>query len=170
MNIGHIADLPDSQVNAELDRKLCDLLHACFAEDGFSVFAQKRYNHQQPAHRWLIDKGTHLAAHLAVHEKTCCVADECKTFIGIADVCVGKPYRGHGLVKAMLAKAEQRYVHVDFSILLGEIEIYGSSGYCHAANVRFPDTRPEARRGALVKCLSASEWPNEEVVIRGPDF
>ncbi|MEE9319270.1 MAG: GNAT family N-acetyltransferase [Granulosicoccus sp.] len=170
MQLGEIVELPDSQVDDHLDLKLRRLLHGCFSEHGFFSFEDKRYNHEQPSYRWLIDQGSHLAAHLAVHEKSFHLAHGSRSFIGIAEVCVAKPYRGHGLVKAMLALAEKHYAHVDYSILLGEIGIYKSSGYFYAANVIFPDTSPEPVRGALVKCLSASEWPDESVNIPGPGF
>ena len=170
MQPGSIVERPDSQVDDQLDLKLRRLLHDCFSEHGFFGFRDKRYNHEPPSHRWLIDQGSHLAAHLAVHEMSLRLAHETRTFIGIAEVCVAKPYRGQGLVRAMLALAEQRYAHVDYSILLGEVGIYKSSGYVHVDNISFPDTLPEPVHGAMIKCLGASEWPVEEIVIPGPGF
>lgn len=164
---GLISHLRDAAVDAELDAKLRHILNICFDPP---PPAGQRFFNEMPSYRFFLDKGDHLAAHLAVHEKRLHVGDREKAFIGIAEVCVLPPYRGRGLVKRLLKEAEAQFPGVAYSMLLGDAEVYGSSGYTPVQNVIFPDVSPEPSLYVLVKLLGSETWPYEAVTIAGSTF
>lgn len=164
MEMGYLSD---AAVDGALDARLRDLLSLCFGE----AFRNKRYCFEMPQHRWLAYEGAELAAHLAVHEKILCHQGGELPFMGVAEVCVAPPFRGRGLVRALLAHAEARFAGLPFAVLLGKLEVYRSSGYRPAASVYFPDKDPRRPNPyALVKPLGAAPWPSGRVEIAGPPF
>jgi predicted N-acetyltransferase YhbS len=162
-----ITYLPDEAVDEALDAELRTLLTRCFG----GAFRSKRYHFEMPQHRWLAFDEDALAAHVAVHDKTFACGERAVPFIGVAEVCVAPPYRGRGLVKALLKEAEAHFRKGPFAILLGDLKVYGSSGYRPVHNVYFPfedATKPQP--GVLVKPLRSEVWPEGRVTIEGPLF
>ena len=169
MNLA-IRYLLDAQVDDDMDIHLCGLLHACFSEHGVETFKLKRYYHELPKHRWIIEDKGELVAHLAAHEKTFTHEGKEHAFLGIAEVCVAKTHRGHGLVKAMLKQLEKDFPSFNYAILLGDKGVYGSSGYKAASNVYFPDISTEASEDVMVKCFNSFTWPTGNIEIEGKSF
>lgn len=159
--------LPDEQVDETLDAELRTLLSLCFGKE----FEHKRYAYEMPPHRWLVrDKGV-LVAHVAVHDKTFQSGEKRVPFLGVAEVCVAPNYRGRGLVKIMLRHAEARLGSVPFAVLLGDPEVYGSSGYRTVGNVYFPhEGTGQPNTGVMVKALRSQLWLAGKVTIEGPPF
>ena len=150
MNEPEITYIKDSDVDASLDLNLRQLISFCFKQ---SPLMDKRYFNEPPQHRWfVVDENDQLAAHLAVHEKVFSVENREEAFIGIAEVCVTPQQRGRGLVKMLLAQAETHFPAIDYSILLGDEKIYGSSHYLKTNNVFLPDVSEEPSPDVLVKC------------------
>ena len=162
-----IAPIADCRVDARLDRLLRELLRSSFDD---VCFDGRRFANETPSRRFLIDLGTHVAAHLAVHEKLLHTESGARGFIGIAEVCVAPAYRGRGLVSSLLASAESEYAHLDHTLLLGEAAIYGSSGYRPLEGVRWPDDPGAATGSLLGKHLAAQQWPVGARRIHGPRF
>ena len=162
----HITYLHDDDVDAALDLKLRQLISTSFEQ---TPLMDKRYFNEMPQHRWIVKAGDELAAHLAVHEKVFRVKDREEPFIGIAEVCVAQSYRGQGLVRKLLAQAEA-FFELDYSILLGDERVYGSSHYFRVHNIIFPDVSAEPRDDVLVKCLNAKPWFQQIATISGPTF
>ena len=159
--------LPDSLVDRALDAELRTLLNFCFG----SAFADKRYCYEMPEHRWLVRDDYELVAHLAVHDKVFYHNGKPVPFLGIAEVCVAPSHRGRGLVGAMLRAAEAQLNTVPFAILLGNPEVYSSSGYHVVENVYLPSRDAEKPNpDAMIKALSSGAWPTGKVVIEGPPF
>ncbi len=159
--------LPDAEVDEKLDRTLRTLLTVCFGK----IFRDKRFCFEMPPHRWLAWEQGEVVAHLAVHEKTFQQEGHTVPFIGVAEVCVAPPYRGRGLVKAMLKEAEAHLADHSFAVLLGDPQVYGSSGYQPVVNVYFPAKDGERPNpDALVKALGRNPWPEGRVVIAGSPF
>lgn len=159
--------LADREVDSALDRKLRALLHLCFGE----AFENKRYCFEMPPHRWLVYNSNDITAHLAIHEKVFEAEGKQEAFIGVAEVCVAPPYRGQGLVRKMLKDAEAHFPNMNFSILLGDRGIYGSSGYTPVNNVYLPFKNAALPdRDVLVKRLGSEPWPEGKVIIEGPPF
>lgn len=164
----HLRYIMDADVDNVLDEKLRMLLSKCFIHD--PIFKNRRFFHVPPKHRWIIEINEELGAHLAVHELEF-EADGRKTpFIGIAEVCVAPDYRGRKLVSLMLSHAERINPAIKYSILLGNPDIYGSSGYRKASNVYFPDVSDKPCESALIKCLKEDPWPEYKVIIKGLNF
>lgn len=151
--------LLDEAVDQALDAKLRALLSLCFGNG----FKHKRYAFEMPSHRWLVQEKDELVAHLAVHEKTFQSDGKSTPFMGVAEVCVAPSHRGHGLVKAMLREAETHLSKAPFAILLGDQEVYESSGYRSVDNVYFSFEN-------AAKPLDSSPWPQGKAVIEGPPF
>lgn len=159
--------LPDEAVDGALDAELRAWFHLCFG----AAFKHKRYYFEMLQHRWLVRaKGT-LTAHLAVHDKTFESGHKVIRFIGLAEVCVAPPYRRRGLVKALLRAAEAPFSEIPFAVLLGDLEVYGSSGYRPVGNVYFPFAdAANPQSGVLVKPLGSEAWPQGKVIVAGPLF
>ncbi len=159
--------LLDEAVDQVLDAELRALLSPCFG----GGFEHKRYAFEMPRHRWLVREKGGVVAHLAVHDKTFWNGGKTVPFVGVAEVCVAPSHRGRGLVKAMLREAEAHFSGVPFAILLGDREVYGSSGYRPVGNVYLPfENAAEPKAGVLMKPLGSSLWPQGKVVIEGPPF
>lgn len=159
--------LPDAAVDGALDAELRALLSLCFGVE----FKNKRYAFEMPPHRWLVREEDEVVGHLAVHEKTFECDGISVPFIGIAEVCVAPSHRGRGFVRAMLGEAERHFNAVQFAILLGDPEVYGSSGYRPVGNVYLPfKDAAKPNPDVLVKPLGSRLWPQGAVVIEGPPF
>ncbi len=70
----------------------------------------------------------------------------------------------------MLREAERHFRVVPFAILLGDPEVYGSSGYRPVGNIYLPFKNAEPNPVVLVKPLGSRLWPQSAVVIEGPPF
>ena len=173
-----ITYLHDSMVDAEIDRKIRDLLTACFLKAESDVFRHRRYYKEPYPNRWVIrDDRQKFVAHIGVHEKVIQAPTGLHRFGGIAEVCVHPDARGRGYVKAMLAVihswlAERGF---EFSVLFGDPEVYGSSGYTVVKNLvmDIDPTSPDSPREpvtAMVRPLSESTWPDGEVYLPGLHF
>ena len=91
-------------------------------------------------------------------------------FLGIAEVCVARTYRGRGFVKAMLKQLEQDFPNFNYAILLGDKGVYSSSGYKTVSNVYFPDVSTKANEDVMVKCFNNFTWPTGIIEIKGMSF
>ena len=170
--------LPDSTIDAEIDQQIRDLLTTCFTKDEDGVFRSRRYWKEPYPNRWIIrENQDNLAAHVGVHEKEVRAGARRYRFGGIAEVCVHPDHRGKGYVKAMLAVihpwlAQEGFT---FSILFGDSDVYGSSGYTGIENLYMstdpdaPDS-PHEPQTAMVRPLGDINWPEGVVSLLGPHF
>ena len=166
----------DKDVSEEINNKLIKILSICFPDQ--PVFQGQRFYKELPQYRWYCEIENEIVAHTALHEKVV------KTDIGdikiggIAEVCVHPKYRGKGLVKKMLEKANKYSINqgYKFSVLYGEEKVYKSSGYVTIYNeVRYLDHvsgewKVEEAKDAMVKKLSNLDWPEGLIDINGPTF
>ncbi len=162
--------LPDAAVDEAMDLKLRKLLHACFSENESNDFEHKRYYHELPRHRWIIEADDALIAHVAAHEKRFSTQATIHAFLGIAEVCVAKAHRGKGFVKAILKKLELDFPEFTYAILLGDEQVYGSSGYETVSNIYFPEVSDTPSNDTMVKCFRGASWPKDRVTIEGVTF
>jgi Predicted acetyltransferase len=160
--------IEDIYVDSILDQKIRTILSKCFSYE--PRFATQRYANDLPKHRWYIEDGPEIVAHLAAHEKEFIINQQRVGFIGIAEVCVIPEYRGKKLVQCLLEKAESICPEYEYSILLGEPQYYSSSGYFQVGNISLTRDIHNAASHAMVKCLHGSAWPAEAVVIEGLPF
>ena len=135
MNVEYIRD---SDVDADLDRRLRDLLSICFTKPGDEVFRERRYFKEHPAHRWFVrDEEERVIAHVALHEKVVVSSSQDISVGGIVQVCVHPEFRGQGFVRKLLAKVHDwlRLEGYRFSLLFGDHRVYTSSGYVSVTNL-----------------------------------
>ncbi|MEX2382278.1 MAG: GNAT family N-acetyltransferase [Opitutales bacterium] len=173
-------DMPylyDPAIDDDLDAELRALLCLCFPG---TMFERKRYNAELPAHRWILqDSFGRIVAHVAAHDKRIGLPDGETRAGGIAEVCVHPDHRGQGHVKRLMHEAHDwmRQENIPFSILVGEMRVYGSQGYRPATNpLRFFDV--PVRRWVTRPCdyflvlpLGGQAWPETGAVdLRGPLF
>lgn len=170
--------IKDAEVDAELDRKLRQLLSICFSKPGDEVFKSRRYYKEPPVHRWYIGgENDNLIAHTALHEKIVVSSHQKIPIGGIAEVAVHPEFRGRGLVRRLLNEAHDwlRLNHYPFSLLFGNPQVYASSGYVTFSNllVENKSTAGVIRwepTEVMVCCLSEMEWPAQPVSLQGPIF
>ncbi len=170
--------IKDSDVDAELDLRLRELLSLCFIKPGDEVFRDRRYFRECPAHRWLIyDDGHCLIAHAAMHEKTVASSGKEIPIGGIAEVCVHPEFRGQGLVRRLLAECHHwlRAHGYAFAILFGDPKVYSSSGYVLISNllqeIKTQDGKVNWQPVAAMVCeLGENRWPRQPVYLQGPTF
>ena len=166
--------IKDSDVSDSLDLKLRHLLSHCFVQNNDSeIFSQQRYYNDMPQHRYILWAGDQLAAHIAVHDKQVQINEIAVPICGIAEVCVTAEYRKQGLVKNLLDK-----IHLDrlaqgdaFSVLFGDVEVYGSSGYKSVNNLKALNTDCvwTVTGHTMVRPLN-QHWPVSEVKLVGIPF
>ncbi len=181
--------LHDNNVTAKQDLQLRELLSICFTKPEDSVFLDRRYFNEIPMHRWIIkDDSGRIIAHTAVHEKEVYINPETTRsdtihpvtirFGGIAEVSVHPDFRGRGYVREML-KDVHRFLTAEnfpFAILLGDANIYTSSGYFIVTNIFQNVTDKDGKEnrkqvgGTMVKQLGKTTWTEEEVTLPGPVF
>lgn len=170
--------LPDSTVDADIDRQIRDLLTTCFIKAEDDVFHHRRYFKEPYPNRWIIrDDEMALVAHVGVHEKKIQAPGQTHRFGGIAEVCVHPDHRGQGYVKAMLAVIHPWLTErgFEFAVLFGDPEVYGSSGYTVVDNLimdvdpKSPDS-PREPVTAMVRPLGKAAWPDGEVYLPGLHF
>ncbi|MGX9415843.1 GNAT family N-acetyltransferase [Vibrio sp. WJH972] len=164
----------DSDVSETLDQQLRELLSLCFVSgNDEEIFKKQRYYNDMPQHRYMLWQGDELAAHIAVHEKQVIIDEQPSAICGIAEVCVHPKYRKLGLVKRLLKE-----VHLDrtqrgdaFSILFGDEEVYGSSGYQCIHNLKALNPNQEWTVTGHTMVLSLNkQWPSIEVKLVGIPF
>ena len=173
-----ITALPDSTIDAEIDREIRDLLTTCFINAEDDVFSRRRYFKEPYPNRWIIRDGQQaLVAHVGVHEKEIQARTGTHRFGGIAEVCVHPDTRGRGYVRAMLTVIHPWLAKrgFEFGVLFGDPEVYGSSGYTVVDNLfmnadpQLPDS-PRRAVTAMVRPLSEAAWPDGEVYLPGLKF
>ena len=168
--------LPDHRVDASLDLELRGLLSVCFTKPQDVVFRERRYFHEQPAHRWLArDPEGRLVGHIAVHEKRVESAEGVFRAGGVAEVCVHPDARGQNLAMRLLevvhaGMAERGFA---YSMLFGDRSIYEACGYFKPGNAFTgpgPDGAWVPAPDLKVKLTSGHAWPTGEVRVPGPTF
>jgi predicted N-acetyltransferase YhbS len=173
-----ITYLPDSTIDADIDRQIRALLTTCFTKAEDDIFHHRRFFKEPYPNRWVIhDDRPALVAHIGVHEKEIQTSGKTHRFGGIAEVCVHPDYRGKGYVKAMLAIVHPWLAKrgFEFAVLFGDPDIYGSSGYTEVDNLtmdvdpELPDS-PREPVTAMVLALGKAAWPEGEVYLPGPHF
>lgn len=170
--------VPDRDVDAEMDRALRKLLTTCFTKKQDVVFRHRRYFVDPYPHRWVIrDPGGRLVAHTGVHEKCVVAADRVYRVGGIGEVCVHPDCRGRGYVKLMMNTIHEFLTEreFDFSILFGDQDVYGSSGYRPVSNLYVaekPNAKPNERKAVtgLIRELGDRPWPETDVILLGKKF
>jgi predicted N-acetyltransferase YhbS len=174
-----IERLSSAEIDAELDRQLRDLLCLAYGQPAAAVFALQRYYHEPPQWHWIMRDGAgRPMAHAAVHEKTIGTPQGDIEVAGIGEVCVHPHHRGHGhvrhLLAAMHAHLEKGPAH--FAILMGNPQIYTSSGYVLVKNKFLyrdgerGNWREEYFNHAMVRPLGERPWPQGRIDLRGPSF
>ncbi|MGF1694437.1 GNAT family N-acetyltransferase [Vibrio lamellibrachiae] len=166
--------IEDHKVTEELDQKLRSLLSASFVNGQDSeVFSRQRFYNEPPQHRYMIWNEEELVAHVAVHDKQVLINDEAHSICGIAEVCVHSDYRKQGLVKRLLDNIHQdRTERGDaFSVLFGDVEVYGSSGYECKSNITvFNPEKEWVAAGKVMAYALNQSWPEGEVKLIGIPF
>jgi predicted acetyltransferase len=160
--------IKDADVDGVLDEKIRTILSRCFTHE--PRFKTQRFYNILPKHRWIIEVNGEVVAHLAAHELELEADGRKPAFIGIAEVCVIPEYRGRRLVSLMLSNAESINPAINYSILLGNPDIYKSSGYNSVSNVYFPDVSDKPCEAVMVKLLKGEPWPEGNVIIKGLHF
>jgi hypothetical protein len=164
----------DSDVDEVLDSKLREVLSLCF--DYQPVFKTQRFCEEMPKHRWFIEEGDLIAAHVALHEKEIYINEKRIKIGGIAEVCVHPNYRGKGLVKLLLTEAHNWLIenNYSFSVLFANHpNVYSPSGYRVINNlIRFYDTKVKTWKvelvpDAMVAILKEDIWPDGTVDLNG---
>jgi predicted acetyltransferase len=166
----------DRDVNEELNKKLIQILSICFPRQ--SIFKKQRYYTEMPSLRWYCNHEGKIVAHAALHEKEITTKNGKALIGGIAEVCVHPDYRGRGLVKVLLEKANKYSIRSGhkFSVLFGETKVYNSSGYVEITNdIKYVnhetnEVKIEKAKDVMVKKLADMEWPEGLIDINGPTF
>lgn len=170
---GKIKYLLDEQVDEVLDKRLRELLCACFSDP---CFRKGRYYREVPRHRWMVweegEMGERLVGHLAMHEKAVRIRETRYLVGGIAEVCVHPDLRGKGWVKALVEEVI-RWTDgkgMTFLVLFGKTEVYRSSGFATVKNLFTEKEGDEGKviegtTGAMVRAVAGSDWPHEEPVF-----
>lgn len=144
--------IADSEIDAEMDRRLITLLSTCFTKPEDWIFRERRYFTEAPAHHWYIaqeDGGGDLAAHLALHDRVMTAGNQRFSCGGVSEVAVHPRSRGRGYVRLLISTihAWMESRGYDFAVLFGDPAVYGSSGYAPARNlVRYTDSETGAER------------------------
>jgi len=167
--------LPDACIDVAQDRELRGLLTTCFTGPQDVVFKTRRYFHEPYPHRWVIrDERGAVVAHIGVHDKKVEAGGEIFRFGGIGEVCVHPDHRGRGYVRETLAVIHDWLARhgFAFSVLYGNPEVYGSSGYVAKENVFCREAVDQApqRRTVLVKQLTGEPWPVADAYLQGVTF
>ena len=166
--------IKDMDVSKELDLKLRVLLSTCFVKgQDAEIFNKQRYYNEMPQHRYMFWFNDELVAHVAVHEKEILMSGKLTPICGIAEVCVHPKHRNQGLVKNLLEK-----VHLDrrkqgdaFSVLFGDEEVYGSSGYKCVDNLKALNlSKHWTVTGHTLVFPLNQIWPISEVKLVGIPF
>ena len=135
----HAEYLADARVDARMDTWLRQLLPTCFRKEQDHVFYRRRYFIEPYPHRWIIRAdGGRPVAHLGILERRVASGGKRYRVGGICDVCVHPAHRRKGHVHRLLdaAHAWIRRKGYLFSLLFGNPEVYRSSGYEEALNLR----------------------------------
>ncbi len=166
--------LPDYYVTYNLDRELRSLLTTCFTKPQDVVFRDRRYFREPYPHRWVMrDENYSIVAHIGVHEKQVESKGLSYRIGGIAEVCVHPDYRGKGYVRMML-----KCIHVwlsehgfAFAVLFGDTLVYRSSGYVQVTNLFLGGSQEGWKKiNGMIRDLSGTPWPSEDVYLSGPGF
>ncbi len=168
----------DLDVDADLDRSLRDLLSICFTKSGDEVFRERRYFKEPPSHRWFIrNKEGCVIAHVALHEKVVVSSNQDIRVGGVADVCVHPEFRGQGFVRKILVEVHGwlRLNGYRFSLLFGVPRVYTSSEYVSVTNLFWKSKLDNGTvnwepKAAMVCQLLETEWPTDNVYLRGQIF
>ena len=166
--------ISDVGVEAAQDREIRDLLTTCFTKPEDVCFKTRRYFKEPYPHRWVIRNASGgLAAHVGLHEKM--VESDGRTFRigGIAEVCVHPEARGKGYVRAMLRKIDawQARQGFSFSMLFGDPQVYGSSGYVEVGNLVYGgEDKGWTPATGMIKPLAQTPWPTGQVKLYGLKF
>jgi predicted acetyltransferase len=171
-----IKHIQDTNVDAELDKKIIQLLSMCFVKE--PVLQQQRFVKEMPQHRWYIEDENKMIAHVALHEKNMSTKNAEFPFGGIAEVAVHQDFRGRGYIKKILIQIHNwlKTNKYPFVILFGETEIYASSGYSPVQNeIKYFKNETnkwtiEINRHALKSVLGSNPWPEGMIDIKGPMF
>ena len=177
MNNYKVKYIRDIDVDEKLNLKLIDALTACFPDQ--PLFKKQRFYKELPQHRWFIEDGDKIIAHVAVHEKVISTKIGNIKIAGIAEVLVHPECRRMGLAKMVLDEAHSWSILQRFEYAMlyyGEQNVYKSSGYRvidnpikyvdHITNEQKIDTSPEV----MIKTLSGSIWPEGTIDLNGSTF
>jgi predicted acetyltransferase len=172
-----VSYLADANIDDALDEELRGLLTQCFTKPQDVIFQTQRYFKEPYADRWVIrDTSGSLRAHVGVHRKQVETRTAQFRIGGICEVCVHPDFRGQGYVREMLRgiHAWQVSQGLTFSVLFGNPQVYGSSGYREKTNLLY---QPEGGGwegaeplSALVCPVTETPWPEEPVFLFGPKF
>ncbi len=167
----------DGDVGPVEDAEIRRLLSRCFTEPQDAVFHDRRYYNEPYPHRWIVrDEDDRLIAHAGVHEKIVRCGGNVYGAGGIAEVCVDPDFRGRGITRDLLSAIHEWLSGSGFffSVLMGDPQVYQSSGYRSVGNLYCDDLSGRTRfhcAWAMVRPLRAMPWPdNTEVYIPGPVF
>jgi predicted N-acetyltransferase YhbS len=142
------------------DERLRKILTTCFVRQ--AKFATQRFNNEMPRRRWmLLDESDSICAHVATHEKSFLLnGGASHKYVGIAEVCVLPEHRRKGIVKSLLALVHEYYQQeqgFEYSVLMGEPEIYSSSGYVKSGgNIYLSEHDEQPARHPMIRVLQSS--------------
>lgn len=166
----------DTDVDNEMNSKLIEILSICFPDQ--PIFKEQRYFKEKPKYRWYLETDNEIISHVALHKKELKTETNTITIGGIAEVCVHPENRGKGLVTLLLKYAHDFLIEkgFKFSVLLGDTNVYSSSGYKVIKNeIKYLDHvtklwKVEKINDVMVKELADDEWPEGIIDIQGPTF
>lgn len=166
----------DKDVDGELNDKIIQILSMCFPDQ--QIFTKQRYYKETPQYRWYVESDSIIVAHIAMHKKKITINSDEILIGGIAEVCVHPNYRGKGLAKELLRASEIFMTEnwYKFSVLFGDPNVYGSSGYKQIDNrIKYIDHISgkwitEINSDIMIKKISDTEWPDGLVNLNGPTF
>jgi len=169
--------LPDAQVTSSDDRDLRELLAACFNPVASRVFAERRYLHEPPAHRWLIRNGGRIVSHAACHDKRVATSEGELRVAGVAEVATREPFRRQGMAESILVALHAWAQEHGFvgAMLFGDHAVYAKLGYgTFERSVRHFDHRDQAykvvSRAVRYLAFTGTSLPQGLLDIRCPFF
>ncbi len=166
----HVQFIKDEHVDEEMNKNLISILSTCFPHE--PTFRTQRFFKEMPRYRWIVNDGSKIVAHAAMHDKIVKTDIRDIRICGVAEVCVHPEYRGQGLVRKLLVKMHDfaKEQGIEYSVLFGDAKVYASSGYAKVDNI-YSILAPETSEPSAMVCLlSTSPWPTAKVLVQGPLF
>lgn len=167
--------VPDDALGDADHRSLIALLHLSFPRKG--LFENQRFHRELPKFRYLYRREGAILAHLAFHEKLFLSGVRSFRYGGIAEVAVHPDLRGRGMARTMLDRAHGDMIQMGlkYSLLFGNPEVYGSSGYnalgeCAQLLRDGEGELTEIPIRPLGLCLTAETFPSGKLLFPGLMF
>ena len=174
-----ITILNESDITAELDTAIRQLLRACFPHRTEEYSHCRWLNNNTPDFTTIIADKNKVIAHVATIERMITVGTTVVRVAAVANVCVADEYRGKGLCSKVLktAMAEAKCRNYDAGLLFCQQHVAGF--YARNGWIEIPDMQvaymennktvqlPE-NRFAMFFPINLSEFPQGPADLNGP--